>query len=141
VSNWGIALSLGARTYNYGILGHPNRFLAFGETMNKTLYLFGLAIAFVLGGLAPTLPFVVLAQSGNTDYIHACVKNSNGSLRIEAPGVACANNESALDWAKNADPGSQVPFFCPGCSITSYAGDRLAGRNLANAMLYQANLA
>ncbi len=109
--------------------------------MKITPYLFGLLIAFALGGLAPTLPFVVLAQSGSTDYIHACVKDSNGSIRIEAPGVACANNESALDWARNAGAGPQAPFYCPQCLINEKGGDRLVGKDLTNAMLYEAALA
>ena len=109
--------------------------------MKKTPYLIGLVIAFAIGGLVPTLPLVVLAQSGTTDYIHACVKNSNGSLRIETPGVDCNSNESALDWAKNGAAGSQFPFTCPGCLFRDKAGDLLKGKDLTNAMLFAADLA
>ena len=103
--------------------------------MKKTPYLLGLAIAFALGSLVPNLPLVVLAQSGTTDYIHACVKNNNGSIRIEAAGVSCKANESALDWTKNAGAGSNLPFICPGCVITNNAIALLQGKDLSNAYL------
>jgi len=57
--------------------------------------------AFFLGSIVSTATTIVLAHGGNTNYIHACVKNSNGSVKIVGTNDACASGETALDWSKN----------------------------------------
>lgn len=42
-----------------------------------------------------------MAHGGDTNLIHSCVKNSNGSIRIVGPNDACGSNETALDWSRN----------------------------------------
>jgi hypothetical protein len=53
--------------------------------------------------------FLVSAHGGDTSKIHACVKNSNGTLRIVGANDTCANNETALDWNIQGPPGPSGP--------------------------------
>jgi hypothetical protein len=48
-------------------------------------------------GLAALTP-PAYGHGGDTSLIHACVKKSNGALRIIAPSGTCKKIETALDW-------------------------------------------
>lgn len=48
--------------------------------------------------LALLLPLNVAAHGGNTNLVHACVKNSNLAVRIVAPNASCASGETAKHW-------------------------------------------
>jgi hypothetical protein len=50
-----------------------------------------------------------IAHGGDTTLIHACVKNSNGSIRIVSATTNCVSGETALDWRIQGEPGPAGP--------------------------------
>ncbi len=62
---------------------------------------FPLIFVFLLGFFVSNIVKLVIAHGGNTNFIHACVKTSNGNIRIVGPNDSCASNESPLDWSQN----------------------------------------
>ena len=69
---------------------------------------FTVALLALLVGIGGVM--LVNAHGGNASLIHACVKNSNGSIRIVAANSSCnANNETALDWNILGPQGPQGP--------------------------------
>ena len=56
----------------------------------------------VVGGALVMLVVAAATGSANTQKINACVKNSNGAVRIAAPNTVCGSNESALSWPSTA---------------------------------------
>ena len=71
-----------------------------------------LILAFVAGGITTLATTLSFAHGGDANFIHGCVKNSNGSIRIIGPNEACTNNETALDWPKAA---KNANFVCVNC--------------------------
>lgn len=57
--------------------------------------------AFFVGVFVTATATFVFAHGGNTNYVHSCVKNSNGSIRIVGANETCNDNETALDWSQN----------------------------------------
>lgn len=57
---------------------------------------------------------LILAVFGATRYalgdggdtIHACVNNASGTVKIVSEGTTCANNEHALEWGTEGEPGA-----------------------------------
>src|SRR5437588_9701992 len=49
------------------------------------------------------------AGAADSNLIRACVNKTSGNIRIVAPGVACANNETLLEWSKNGPTGARGP--------------------------------
>lgn len=58
-------------------------------------------------GLAALSPAHV--YGGTPSLIHACVKKSNGDVRIIAPGGTCRANETPLAWNISGPPGPEGP--------------------------------
>ena len=54
-------------------------------------------------------PTALNAHGGDTSLIHACVKKSNGDLRIIAPSGSCKKGETALHWNISGLAGPQGP--------------------------------
>jgi hypothetical protein len=77
--------------------------------MNKIRKSFNISVAFLLGLLVANVATLVYAHGGDTSLIHACVRNSNGQLRIVGPNDQCASSESPLDWRIQGEPGPQGP--------------------------------
>jgi len=57
-------------------------------------------VMLLLGIAIATGVNVVLAHGGDQNFIHTCVKTSNGSIRLVGPNVSCNNGETSLDWSK-----------------------------------------
>jgi hypothetical protein len=124
--------------------------------------LFYIIIAFVLGFGTHFLISVIFAESKIEESIHSCVNKVSGEVRIisnytdyrdgklekirkdnKEDTDGCRENEMALQWNKQGPPGptggSSFPFICPECSIGNI-GNRLAGKDLSNAILSRASL-
>jgi uncharacterized protein YjbI with pentapeptide repeats len=98
--------------------------------MTNLKIIVAICAAFLLGLFSTHLGKLVLAHGGNLNFIHACVKTSNGSLRIIGANDTCSTGETALDWHKGTN---FPPYFCIGCDL---AGEtRLAGKDLTNARM------
>lgn len=54
------------------------------------------ALTFFLGVLVATLVTQVMAHGGNTNLIHGCVKNSNGSVKIVGVNDTAATEKQLL---------------------------------------------
>lgn len=106
--------------------------------------------AFFVGILVATGTNYVLAHGGDISLIHACVRTSNGSLRVVGPNDMCNGNETTLDWniqgvqgppGPSGPPGptgtpgtgSGLPLICPNCNLANIT--TLAGKDLTNAWL------
>lgn len=64
-----------------------------------------LAVGVVAGGAAISLS----AHGGDTNLIHACIKNS-GETKIVGASIACGASEAALDWNIQGIQGIQGPM-------------------------------
>lgn len=42
------------------------------------------------------------AHGGDSSQVHACIVPASGNIRIIEPGQSCHQNETALDWTRNA---------------------------------------
>jgi hypothetical protein len=76
-------------------------------------------VGFVVGVLAFGTAKFVSAHGGDLALIHACVRNSNGNIRIVGATTACDSNETALDWnlqGIQGPAGPQGPAGSPGPS-------------------------
>src|SRR4051794_27537730 len=72
-----------------------------GETKMRAFFGIGIRqAAFVIGvaTFGAALGTVVSAHGGDTTRIHACVKNSGGTVRIVGASEACKSGETAVDW-------------------------------------------
>lgn len=67
--------------------------------MNRINTLVLLIAVFVFSFLGTFAATLVSAHGGDNLLIHACVKLSNGSIRIVDANEVCGNNESPLDWS------------------------------------------
>lgn len=66
------------------------------------LKLVAIAIAaFTFGLFSDNLLTMVLAHGGNLNFVHACVRTSNGSIRIVGANDTCSAGETSLDWSQN----------------------------------------
>src|SRR4051794_3290906 len=67
--------------------------------------------ALALGGVALLLAVGVTSASLPADgTIHGCYDKNSGKLRvIDAPGVTCDNNETAISWSQTGPQGPQGP--------------------------------
>jgi len=69
---------------------------------NKILKYTPLFLAFFSGVIATHLVlFSVSAHGGNADFVHGCVRNLTGLLRIIGANDTCNTNETTLDWSRN----------------------------------------
>ena len=98
-------------------------------------------IAFLLGLLIANVVTLVYAHGGDTNLIHGCVKNSNGSLRIVGVTDICNSNETEIDWRKAIAGEGTFPLVCPGvdCDLR-LTGSRFTGRDLTGAFIPRADL-
>lgn len=117
-------------------------------------------LSFAIGFCTHLLFSVIFAESKGDGVIHACVKKRSGEIRIitdfkeyregkkekerreqKEDVQGCRENEIALEWNKEGpkgEPGSggsSFPFVCFECSFGNNTGDRLAGKNLTDAIL------
>lgn len=125
-----------------------------------------IALAFIIGFCTHLLFAVIFAETKD-GQVHACVKK-NGEVRIISEYKeyregkrekerqqnaedkdGCRQNEQALVWNVQGPPGpsgsgsgggSSLPLICASCGIGDSIGDRLAGKDLSNAVLYDASL-
>lgn len=67
----------------------------------------------LLSGIIVAVPMIVKSQ---TSTIEACVRNSNGSIRIVATVNDCSGNETPYTWNTEGPPGPQGPPGLPGPS-------------------------
>lgn len=104
-------------------------------------------MAFLGSGVA----LMVSAHGGDTNLIHACVSNRNGSIYVvDANNLACGSRERALDWNILGPAGPTGPAgpAGPGGFVADLTGANLYGgvradlryRNLAGLNLTGANL-
>jgi len=128
----------------------------------RQLPLFIFILVFFVGFCTHLLISRILAQSQTDSVIHACAKKRTGELRIivdhkdyregrrekerkenKEDKNGCRENEISLEWNKEGPAGSSgsgggggasFPLVCPECSIGN-VGDRLAGKDLSNAVL------
>lgn len=71
----------------------------------NNIYIF---LAVFVGLIAFSVTSIVFAQSGDSNMIHACVRNNLPNLpniRIVAADVNCNGNETSLDWPKTSNSG------------------------------------
>lgn len=107
---------------------------------------FLIVFTFLLGFFTHLLFSVIFAETKD-GKIMACVKE-NGDVRIRQKNEGnCKGNETALEWNIQGPPGpagsssdDQLPFICASCDINDSVEDLLSGKNLTNAVLYQASL-
>ncbi len=67
---------------------------------------FGILMAVVGGFIATGVTSLVSAHGSDASKIHACVNNSSGTIKIVGVSDTCKNNESALDWNIQGQPGA-----------------------------------
>lgn len=87
-----------------------------------------------------------LAHGGDITKIHACVRptllGGAPNIRIVGENDTCKNNETALDWDREASAGGTGPLVCPACGkkdiLLRIGGTSLSGRNFDKAILSQA---
>lgn len=84
-----------------------------------------------------------LAHGGDTNLIHACVRNNtllpnSANIRIIGASQNCNGNETPLDWPKTAGEGSS-DFVCVECTPRDLLF-RLNSQSLTNATLDSAIL-
>lgn len=63
--------------------------------------------AIALGGIALTTGVAAWAQTVGNDTIYACTANNSGNLRVVALEGQCKNNETAVNWNIQGEPGPQ----------------------------------
>ncbi len=97
--------------------------------MRKFLPIF---LAFFLGVFVVGIAGFIYAQSVSDLNIYSCV-NSRGQIRIINSSETCLSNETPLSWRKGPEPGTEFPFIFSG--TLPGIGNRLAGRNLQNAII------
>lgn len=106
--------------------------------MKRYRNLLFILLAFFAGSFATLSTGLVFANGSDVSQIHGCIRNNgllSGFVRIVGINVNCANNETALDWAKEAGNNGQ-PLTCPNCNFYGdILGSRFAGKNLTNAYL------
>ncbi len=102
-----------------------------------------IVLAFLAGSAISLGTTLALAQSGDTNLIHGCVKNTllpnAANLRIVGENVNCNANETALDWPKTASSGGNSDFVCVEC-IRRDILIRINQQNLINVNLDRAIL-
>lgn len=76
--------------------------------MNKFRRHIAAVIVFLLGIVSSNI-LTILAHDGDTTLIHACVKSSNGAIRIVGNSEVCASNETPLDWRIQGEAGPIGP--------------------------------
>lgn len=102
------------------------------EKITKPLF------TFFLGILVATVITNVYAHGGSLNLIHACVKNTNGSLRIVDANTTCNNGETALDWNTQGVPG--LGTFLDNLSGVDLSAADLRYRNFRNANFSNSSL-
>lgn len=130
---------------------------------NNSLPFVFVIIIFLIGFCTHLVITVIFAETKTDGVIHACANKQNGELRIitnykdysdgknekirrdnREDKNGCKENELSLQWNIQGPPGppgsgqqsgNSVPFVCPACEIFSHAGDRLAGKDMTNAVI------
>lgn len=65
--------------------------------MRRTYYLLFGVVVFLAGYWGYAFENVARAGAGNPNYVHMCVKNSTGEVKIVAAGELCPNNYSSFE--------------------------------------------
>ena len=60
-----------------------------------------LLVVFLLGIIVNQGISIAIAHGGNVNFIHSCVANKDGSIRIVGPNDLCKGKETAVDWNQN----------------------------------------
>lgn len=103
--------------------------------------------AFLLGILSVRTIQIIYAHGGNTNLIHACVKNGNGDLRIVDVNKNCKDNETALEWNSQGAPGLGgfvsnlvgTDFYSADLRYRNLEGDNLTDASFSFAYLVGVN--
>jgi uncharacterized protein YjbI with pentapeptide repeats len=108
----------------------------------KTKQFLLLFSVFVGGLLVTKAVSYVYAHGGDLSLIHACVRTSNGSIRIVGANDACNSNETTLDWniqgiqGPPGDPGERSGrLICSGCNFNTNFQGRWVEQDFSNSML------
>ncbi len=103
----------------------------------KALSIASIALSLFTVGFVVTR--FVFAAITDTNFVHACVKNSNGSVRIIDPVASCAGGETAMTWNKDGvdDFGG---FVTKDLSQVNFSSQNLSYRNFSGANLFDAAL-
>lgn len=96
----------------------------------------------LLGTIVSLTTTLALAHGGDTSKVHSCVRNGTllpgaANVRIVSATTTCNNNETALDWDKNAASSSAnfgLPFFCTECQLEIHA-NKFAGKDFSYTQL------
>jgi hypothetical protein len=111
--------------------------------------LFIAVCAFIVGVLITfPLHYALAATSTDTTY-YACVKTSDGTLRIVSANTTCKSSETLISWNQQGPAGptgpqgpqgpagsggdvfSLRPFLCYSCNLSAYA-DKFRGQDWSN---------
>jgi len=57
-----------------------------------------MAYSMILVITSLTLALSTYGHGGDTDFVHSCVRNANGNVRIIGPNGSCNASETAQDW-------------------------------------------
>lgn len=88
--------------------------------------------------LTSAIPFIYAQVANNV--IHACVKNSNESVRILLGNGSCDNNETALDWNQQGPAGATGATGAGGNGgFGSYSTNQLVNATFAGAVMNYMN--
>ena len=60
-----------------------------------------LLVVFLLGIIVNQGISIAIAHGGNVNFVHSCVKDKDGSIRIVGPNDLCNGKEKAVDWSQN----------------------------------------
>ncbi len=90
-------------------------------SMLRIKSLFLILLAFIAGSFVSLITTLAIAHGGDTNLIHACVRNNTlipaaPNIRIVGANDNCNTNETALDWTKIATGGgsSETPVSVGG---------------------------
>lgn len=109
--------------------------------MRRIKSLFLILLAFVAGSFVSLVTTLAIAHGGDTNLVHACVRNNTlipaaPNIRIVGANDNCNSNETALDWPKTAGSGSAMPFFCTGCNFRAeVVENRFVGKDMTDAAI------
>src|SRR4030042_5880112 len=78
------------------------------KPVGKLKILLLILVVFALGFVTRNIISYVVAQGGEDNLIHGCVRSFTGLLRIIGTGESCRSNETQLDWNKSGLPGTGV---------------------------------
>ncbi len=110
--------------------------------MKKMKRFIPVIVAFLFGASLFGAFQYTIAHAEDLNPIYACVKNSNGAVRIVGASETCSGSETSLNWNNQGPQGAQGPQGSPGNSFVvcptctkKHILDRIGGTTLENAQL------